>query len=367
MSLSIKQKAEKEKRVKKLLELREKIDKIDVEIIELLNNRAEITLDIGKIKAKIKKPIFAPKREYEIYKKLSKENKGPLTNDTLKAVYREIMSGSLALEKPLNIAYLGPEATFTHIAALKKFGVSVEYLKANTIPEVFTEVERGRADYGVVPIENSTEGAVTHTLDMFMDSDIKICSEVILPIVHNLLGRCKIDKIKKVYSNPMVIAQCRNWLEKNLPNVEIIPVSSTTRAAQLAASSTGAAAIASELASETYGLNILAKSIEDLAQNYTRFLVIAEKESEPTGHDKTSVLFSMKDRPGALHDVLIPFKKRGISLTKIESRPSKKKVWKYYFFIDMQGHIKDKKVKSAIEALSKNCNFVKILGSYPEA
>ncbi|MFH1645580.1 MAG: prephenate dehydratase [Candidatus Omnitrophota bacterium] len=353
--------------MKKLTELRNKIDKVDAEIIELLNQRAQITLGIGKIKTKAKKPIFAPKREYEIYEKLSKENKGPLTDDTLKAVYREIMSGSLALEKPLKIAYLGPESTFTHIAALKKFGASVEYVKASTIPEVFTEVEKGRADYGVVPIENSTEGAVTHTLDMFMDSDLKICSEVVLPIVHNLMGKGKIDKVKKVYSNPMVIAQCRNWLEKNLPNVEIVPVASTTRAAQLALSSKEAAAIASELASETYSLDILAKSIEDLARNYTRFLVVAEKEAEPTGHDKTSVLFSMKDRPGALHDVLVPFKKRCVSLTKIESRPSKKKVWKYYFFVDMQGHIKDKKIKAALDELGKNCNFVKFLGSYPEA
>jgi len=348
--------------------LRKKIDKVDGRILKLLNERAGLTLAIGRAKSKKGTSVYVPDREKEIYRKLESNNKGPLSSDTLKAVYREIMSGSLALEKPLEIAYLGPQATFTHIAALKKFGESLDYLECKSISEVFTEVERGRADYGVVPIENSTEGAVNHTLDMFVDSELKICSEVFLPIEHHLLSKAKkISSVKRVYSHEQVFAQCRMWLETNLPNTRLTTVASTTAAAMYANTGRSNAAIASKLAAERYSLNILARSIQDSRHNITRFLVMGKQEVRPTSHDKTSIVFTMKDRAGALHDVLAPFKRNRINLTKIESRPSKRRAWKYYFFVDLDGHHDDKKVKKALSLLRNNCLLLKMLGSYPKA
>ena len=350
----------------KLKGIRQRIDRLDLEILRLLNQRAKLTLDIGKIKTSKAKPVFSPGRERQIYKRLAGANKGPLPKETLEAIYREIMSGSLSLQNPPTIAYLGPEATFTHIAALRKFGKSLDYLECESIADVFTEVERGRADYGVVPIENSTEGALNHTLDMFIDSDLKICSEVYLSIKHNILSKSKkMSSIKRVYSHQQVLAQCRIWLETNLPLVKLVPVASTTEAAMHAASSKASAAIASRLAAQIYKLNMLASSIEDSAHNITRFLIIGGQEAERTGHDKTSIVFSMKDRSGALHDVLTPFKGSRINLTKIESRPSKKKAWKYYFYVDMEGHIEDEKVNQSLKQLQKHCNYYKFLGSYP--
>lgn len=352
----------------KLKILRQKIDRLDLGILKLLNQRAELILEVGKLKNKAGKPVFSPDREKQIYQNLKQANDGPLTNDTLEAVYREIMSGALSLQNPPKIAYFGPQYTFTHIAALKKFGKSLEYLECDSIADVFTEVERDRADYGVVPIENSTEGAVNHTLDMFVDSDLKICSEIYLPIEHNLMSRTKkLSSIKQVYSHQQVLAQCRLWLENNLPKAALVPVTSTTAAAMLAARGSGRAAIASKLAAEKYSLGILARSIEDSAHNITRFLVIGQQDAEPTGQDKTSVVFSMKDRAGALHDTLAPFKRSNINLTKIESRPSKKKAWKYYFFVDMEGHIKEGRIRRSLEHLERHCNFFKFLGSYPAA
>lgn len=347
--------------------LRKKIDRIDSNILRLLSERAKVTLDIGSLKSKKTKPSFSPDREAQIYNEIIKANKCSLLQaDTIKAIYREIMSGSLALQNPPKIAYLGPEATFTHIAALKKFGKSLTYLKCDSIADVFTEVERDRADYGVVPIENSTEGAISHTLDVFVGSDLKICSELYLEIKHNLLSRSRrLSAIKRVYSHQQVFAQCRKWLERNLPQAKLIPVASTTDAAWLYANRKGNAAIASEVAAEEYDLNILAHSIEDTQHNITRFLVIGKQETAPTGNDKTAIVFSMKDKVGALHDVLIPFKKNNINLTKIESRPSKRKAWKYYFFVDMQGHIRSKKIKQALRQLEKSCTYFKLLGSYP--
>ena len=302
-----------------------------------------------------------------VYERVAAQNDGPLSDEALQAVYREIMSGCLALEKPLRISYMGPPASFSNIAALKKFGSSVRYLPVNTINDVFAEVEHGRADYGVVPIENSIEGAINYTLDMFMESDLKICSEISIEISHNLLAKCGMDKIKRVYSNPSVIGQCRMWLEANLPRVEIIEVTSTTKAAGMAVREKGAAAIGSSLAAECYGLNMLARSIEDNPHNMTRFLVIGKVESRPTGKDKTSIMFAVKDKVGALHDMLVPFKKNKINLTKIESRPSKKRAWEYRFFVDMMGHHNDKNVIKAIDQLREVCTSLKVLGSYPLA
>ncbi len=354
--------------MKKLKTLRNKIDKIDGEILKYLNDRAQLSIDIGRIKSKSASPAFSPVRESDVYKKAIKANKGPMLDESIKAVYREIMSGSLVLQNPLRIAYLGPEATFTHIGALKKFGHSLKYLECDSITDVFTEVERNRASYGVVPIENSTEGAVNHTLDMFVDSDLKICSEEYLPIQHNIVSKLKdMSLIKTIYSHQQVLAQCRNWLEKNMAKAKLVPVASTTTAAMLTTSGKNRAAIASNLAAERYGLNILARSIEDSSHNITRLLIIGKQDERRTGRDKTSVLFSMKDKSGALHNALVPFKKNGINLTKIESRPSKKKAWRYYFFVDMQGHIADKKVGKALQQLKKNCSVLKVLGSYPEA
>jgi len=350
----------------KLKNLRKKIDRIDSSILGLLTKRANVTLEIGKLKSKKAEPRFSPYREAQIYERIIKANKGPLPKKSIRAVYREIMSGSLALQMNLKIAYLGPEATFTHIAALKKFGKSLDYLECKSIADVFTEVERGRANYGVVPIENSTEGAVNHTLDMFTDSELKICSEAYLPIEHSLLSKSKkLSSIKRVYSHEQVLAQCRIWLETNLPRAELVPVASTTVAASVYAVRKGNAAIASKLAAEKCRLNTLARSIEDSPHNITRFLIIGTQEVARTGKDKTSIVFSMKDKAGALHDILVPFKKNKINLTKIESRPSKKKAWKYYFFVDMQGHIKDKKLKRPLKQLEKHCTYLKILGSYP--
>jgi chorismate mutase/prephenate dehydratase len=348
-----------------LRSLRKQIDGIDRRITKLLNLRAKITLDVAKAKRKSGMSIYSPDREREILRKLATVNKGPLSYDALEAIYREIMSSSLSMEKPLRIAYLGPQATFTHLAALKRFGSQVEYIACNSIADVFLEVERDSADYGVVPIENSIEGAVSHTLDMFVDSDLKICAQIILDVAHNLLANYPKNKIKRVYSILQVFGQCRIWLQENLPCVEKIEVSSTTRAAQIATKEKYSACIASALAAKVYKLKIIASDIEDSPHNITRFLVIGKTDVGQTGHDKTSILFSVKDKVGALHDMLVPFKKCRINLTKIESRPSKKKAWEYYFYVDLQGHQNNPRIKKALLELETKCAFLKVLGSYP--
>jgi chorismate mutase/prephenate dehydratase len=348
-----------------LKRLRQKIDKLDKQIVRFLNLRSKVTLEIAQAKKKSGASVYAPDREREVLKKIRMANRGPLTDKAVESIYREVMSSSLSLEKPLKVAYLGPEATFTHLAALKRFGSQVEYLPSEGITDVFLEVERGSADYGVVPIENSIEGAVTHTLDMFADSDLKICAQIILDVSHNLLANCRRREIRRVYSNPQVFGQCRIWLQENLGGVEKIEVSSTTRAAQIAAREKYSACIASLLAAKVYRLKVAAEDIEDSPHNITRFLVIGKTESGPTVQDKTSILFSIKDRVGALHDMLMPFKKNKINLTRIESRPSKKKAWDYYFFVDMLGHIQDPRVKRALAELEAKCTFLKVLGSYP--
>jgi chorismate mutase/prephenate dehydratase len=350
-----------------LKDLRKKIDQLDKQITELLNKRADLTFKVGSLKSKKNKQIYSPDREKKVYENVKKNNRGLLKNESLEAIYREIMSASIALEKPIQVAYLGPEASFTHLASLKKFGSSIKYLSCDNITDVFNIVQKAQADYGVVPIENSTEGAVTYTLDMFADSDLKICSEILFKIKHNLLSNAKKSKINKIYSHPQVFGQCRRWIEKNLPKVSLIEVPSTTKAAQKAKKSKNSAAIASELAAKSYGLNILARSIEDNLNNVTRFLVIGKEEASATGADKTSVIFSVKDRPGALYEMLMPFKKNNINLTKIESRPSKTRAWKYYFYLDLEGHKNNKKVKESLSELERNCRYFKILGSYPKA
>ncbi|MFC1809695.1 prephenate dehydratase [Candidatus Omnitrophota bacterium] len=346
-------------------DLRKKIDDFDNKIIQLLNERTKLVLDIGKIKEAEGKEIYSPEREYQIYNKIDQTSKGPLPSDSLKIIYREIMSAALSLEKDLKIAYLGPEATFTHLAALSKFGSSVKYVGFPSISDVFIAVDKKHADYGVVPIENSTEGAVNHTLDMFMDSEIKICSEIMSEICHNLMSNSQLKDVTKIYSKSEVFGQCRIWLETNLPRVALVETASTTQAAKKAAQEEGAAAIASRLASSIYGLHLLEESIEDSAQNMTRFLVIGRKMPPPTGNDKTSIVLSIKDKIGALYDLLQPIKKNGINMTKIESRPSKKKAWDYFFFIDLAGHIEDELVKKTVTEMEDSVKFLKVLGSYP--
>lgn len=351
-----------------LNELRAEIDKIDSQIVELLNKRTSVVLKVSKAKKDKHLNLYAPEREREILERLKKLNTGLFPDDALKTIYKEILSASLSLQQPLKVAYLGPPATFTHLAARRQFGLSTEYLSETTIKGVFESVSRGNAHYGVVPIENSTEGVVNYTLDMFIDSDLQIASEIMLEISHNLLSRTgKINKIKKIYSYPQATAQCRGWLEQNLPGALIMVEPSTAAAAKKAARDDSSAAIASELAANVYKLKFVRKGIEDYKANYTRFLVIGKEYSPKTGKDKTSIMFSVKDKPGALYSILRPFSNYKINLTKIESRPSKRKAWEYIFFVDMAGHIQDKNVKKAIDEVKKECLYLKILGSYPSA
>lgn len=348
-----------------LAKLRQKIDQIDERIIGLLDDRTALALKVGKLKSRKGGEIYAPDRESEIYARLSNREGMTLPPHSLKAIYREVMSAALALERPLKIAYLGPEATFTHLASLSKFGSSVAYVPCGSISEVFAEVDKKRSDYGVVPIENTTEGAVSHTLDMFIDSDLKICSEIVFEISHHLMSNSTMENIHRIYSNPQVFGQCRLWLEAHLPRVELIDTSTTTHAAKRAAAEDGAAAIASKLAATLYNLKVHAEGIEDSPHNRTRFLVMGRQIPKPAGNDKTSLVVSVKDRVGALSDLLEPIRARGINMTKIESRPSKKKAWDYYFFIDIEGHIQDAKIKQTVAEIEERVRFLKILGSYP--
>jgi len=347
---------------------RKQVDEIDEKILNLLNQRANLAIKIGNIKRRGNKEIHAPRREKEIYQKLFNKNKGPLNNEAIRNIYREIISASLALEEPIKISFLGPEGSFTHLACIQHFGLSVKYHSANVIKEVFDDVEKGIAIYGVVPVENSTEGAVNLTLDMLLESDLRIYGEILLPINHNLLNRSgNIKDIKQIISHPQSIAQCREWIEKHLRGIPITEVSSNARAAIMASRNKSIAAIASKTAADIYGLKIVKKNIEDNVNNFTRFLILSKNYSERTGDDKTSLLFSIKDKAGALHRVLKPFAENKINLTKIESRPSKKKAWEYIFYLDLLGHLEDLAVKKAIKSLRSNCMFLKILGSYPKA
>ncbi|NOZ63374.1 MAG: prephenate dehydratase [Caldiserica bacterium] len=349
----------------KLEDLRKLVDKVDEEILLLLNKRASLSKEIGKIKKEKNLPIFDPRREEEVVDKIVKKNKGPLDDKQLRSIYREILSISRNLQKPLSVAYLGPQATFTHQAAIQRFGSAAEYIAVRSIDAVFREVEGERAEFGVVPIENSTEGVETHTLDMFMESELLICDEVILRIVHSLLSFSSLEHIKRVYSHPQALAQCRGWLEENLPGAEIKAVYSTAGAVEKALSEPESAAIASHLASEIYGVPVVARGIEDKAFNFTRFLVISREECPQTGKDKTSLMFAVRDEVGALFHTLEAFWKFGINMSKIESRPSRRKAWEYYFFVDLEGHREDKKIKDALKELKSRVTFFKVLGSYP--
>jgi chorismate mutase/prephenate dehydratase len=353
---------------KTIKELRQEIDAVDNQVLELLNRRAALVIEVGRLKSVKKDEFHVPNREREIYERLTAHNRGPFPNEAIKSVFREIISASLALEAPMMVAFFGPKATFTHLAAMQQFGLSAELVPQKSIPAVFEEVGKGRAKYGVVPVENSTEGMVSHTLDMFMESELKINAEVLLEIHHYLLSRTgRLEDIKKVYSHPQPIAQCRNWLAENLPNIPVVDVASTAVAAQIVGEDYTAAAIASELAASMYDLKIVRERIEDQVNNFTRFLVIGKKLTEMSGDDKTSLMFSVKDEVGILYRMLEPFAKRGINLSKIESRPLKKKAWEYIFFLDLVGHIDDPVIAEAVQELKQCCQYVKVLGSYPRA
>jgi chorismate mutase/prephenate dehydratase len=350
-----------------LEKLRNRINELDHQLVKLLNERARVVIEIGKLKNKTDKPVYAPDREKEIFARIAEANKGPLPDKCLVAIWRELMSGSFVLEKPLRIGYLGPGGSFSHTAALLKFGQTVEYESLADIKSIFDEVSKNHCDMGLVPIENSTGGGVIETLDALIDSDVKICSEVLMAIHHNLLANCPLDQIRRIYSKPEIFTQCRNWLSTTLKDVETVPVASSAKAAQTAATEETTAAIGSRIAAELYGLKIVCENIEDIANNVTRFLVVSREDAKPTGEDKTAILFSTAHKAGALADVLEVFKNKNINLTNIESRPSKKREWEYYFFMDFIGHRTDEHVRKAIEEARKHCLQLSVLGSFPKA
>lgn len=350
-----------------LEKLRKQIDKLDEKLIELLNERVSVALEIGKTKKEQGGEIYVPSREKAVFDRISELNKnGPLPDKSARAIYREIMSAALALESNLRICYLGPPATFTHQAARSKFGASVEYHPAGSIADVFAAVENGNADYGVVPIENSTEGAVTHTFDQFTGTTLKICAEIYLPISLCLMASVPREKVSRICTKQEALGQCRRWLNANMSGLEFDAVNSTTLAAEMASKS-DCAAVASKFAAELYGLDILAENIQDVSGNTTRFLVIGRTGSEPTGNDKTSIYFGIKDKVGALHDTLDTLKINGINMSKIESRPSGDKVWQYVFFVDFEGHYSDPNVQKALKEMEDHCAVLTVLGSYPKA
>jgi chorismate mutase/prephenate dehydratase len=353
-----------------LTRIRERIDSLDRQIQDLLNARAQAAQDVAHIKlaAESSTVFYRPEREAQVLRMVKERNRGPLGDEAVARLFREIMSECLALEVPLRVAFLGPEGTFTQAAALKHFGHAVATMSMAAIPDVFQEVESGSCHYGVVPVENSSEGVVSHTLDMFLQSPLQICGEVTLRIHHNLLGKAPgLDELAVVYSHQQSLAQCRGWLDRHLPSVERVAVGSNAEAARRAAESRDAAAIAGSMAAELYGLGVLVPNIEDEPDNTTRFLVVGQQAVPPSGEDKTSLLLSTRNEAGGLYSLLAPLAEHGISMTRIESRPSRRGNWDYVFFVDVIGHREETRVASALAALRKKAGMYKELGSYPRA
>jgi len=349
----------------KLPHLRQQIDTLDRQLVELINERAKVVVEIGKIKRQGSIPIFAPDREQKVLGQIRQHNQGPLPNRCLEAVWRELMSGSFALERPLTVGYLGPPGSFSHLAAKRKFGVSVDYLGCQEITTVFDLTASGRIDLGLVPIENSAMGGVGETLDSFLDSPVRVFAEVLISVHHNLLAKCPADQVKQVYSRPEVFAQCRKWLSQYLPKAQQMPVASSSRASQIASQEPFAAAIASTLAAEIYNLQTLWANIEDNPSNVTRFFVISKQHASPSGDDKTALMFTTVHKPGALATVLDVFRESGLNLTHIDKRPSQRVNWEYFFFVDFLGHESDTKVHQAIETARTHCLGLSVLGSFP--
>lgn len=350
---------------RKIDEIRRSIDRIDLEILELLKQRAGETAEIGRVKKESGRTVYDPAREARVVERLLGKNRAVFPEKGLRAVFGEIFSACRALEEPLKIAYLGPEATFTHQAALRTFGAQSEYLARKGVALIFESVAKEQADYGLVPIENSNEGMVSHTLDMFLDSELRIVREVMFPVQHHLLGRCPFESVRHVYSHPQALAQCGRWLEENLAGVTVHEAESTAAAVRKVARLQNSAAIGSEIASLVYGVPVLRREIQDSSRNFTRFLVIGRHYAEKSGRDRTSILFSIRDRVGALHDMLLPFSNHGLNLTRIESRPTRRRAWEYVFFVDFMGYKDDPEAVAALSELENLCLFIKILGSYP--
>ncbi|HEY3270185.1 MAG TPA: prephenate dehydratase [Geothrix sp.] len=351
--------------------LRQAIDAVDDQVLALLNRRAALAGEVGRLKAAAApEALFhAPAREREVLARLEAASPGPFPAPAVRTVFQEIMSACLSLEKPLRVAFLGPEGTFTHLAARHQFGGSGQALPQGTIQAVFQAVERQRADYGVVPVENATEGAVDSTLDAFLDSPLRICAEILLPVDQALLLRPGLDLggVRRVYSHPQALGQCRRWLETHLSQADRIEAPSTSEAARLAREDAEGAAVASELAADLFGLQVAETKIQDLAANATRFLVLGPKPAEPTGRDRTTLLAMAQDGPGALLRLLEPLARRGLNLSRIQSRPTRRKVWEYAFFLDVEGHAADAPMTEALVELEAACASLKVLGSYPRA
>jgi chorismate mutase/prephenate dehydratase len=348
---------------------RARIDEIDRELVKLLSQRAQCAQRIGQAKATSGSAVFVPHREQEVFKKIASLNQGPMPEQALRAIWREIMSASFALERKLTICHFGQPGAFTHLAAKLKFGESVSYAPIEDILTVFTEVEKGHADYGVAPIENSTDGSITDTIDAFLATNLRIVNELHLRVRHHLMSASPRAEIKRVYSRHTVFRQCRGWLAANMPGVELVEIVSTTKAAERAAKEPGSAAIGHRDAAKAFGLPIVASDIQDNPNNVTRFVVIGQpnRAAEPTGNDKTSLMFGVQDRPGALYDCLLPFHQAKLNLTRIESRPSRRKPWEYLFFIDLAGHQRDAAITAALATLRANTSTCEVLGSYPKA
>src|SRR5262245_9690376 len=351
-----------------LRSLRAQIDKLDLNILKLVNERAELALEVGKLKLDNGGEVFSPAREEEVFGNVVKNNKGPLDEVTIRAIYREIMSGARALQRRIKIAFLGPEYSYSYLAAVERFGQDLEFLRVGSIAAVFEEVNRGHADYGVVPLENSTDGRIADTFEMFLRlPQLRICSEIRLRIHHHLLSNYEQLEIRRIYSKGQALSQCRNWIAKNVPHASLHEVSSTADAARLALTEPGAAAVASRQAAVRYGLRIIASDIEDAPDNETRFAVIGTQEVPKTGKDKCSIMFSIKHNPGSLVDALNVFKSNKINMTWIESFPAREAKQGYVFFVDVEGHAEDPKTKKALITLEGHCEKLTILGSYPMA
>ncbi|MGI6638170.1 MAG: prephenate dehydratase [Desulfobulbus sp.] len=351
-----------------IAEVRQRIDEIDDTLLDLLKERLECAKTIGRLKSETKRAKWDPQRELEIYERLRQNNQDVFPPKALYSIFHEIITSCRLSQRKATVAYLGPEATFTHLAGVKYFGQSADYLPMESIPEVFQEVERERVQYGIIPVENSIEGAVTYSLDSFLLYKVQICGEIELPISHNLVNRSgNMEDIKTVASHAQSLAQCRQWLRKNLPDIPTLPVFSTAGAAKMAAEDPSIGAIAGSLAITTYQLQVVVKGIEDFQGNTTRFLVLGKKSPSKSGSDKTSVLIGLINRPGALNEILTILSAKNIDLAKLESRPTKDKVWKYMFFLDMIGHIEDPAIYEACNILRQICAYFEYLGSYPRA
>jgi chorismate mutase/prephenate dehydratase len=347
--------------------LRAAIDAVDERILEDLSERARLAREVGSLKVG---QAYRPEREAQVLRRIKERNPGPLSDETAALLFREIMSACLALERPITVAYLGPKGTFSERAALKHFGLAADALPTPSIDEVFRAVESGSADFGIVPVENSTEGAVGRSLDLMPQSAIKVCGEVVVRIHHHLMSKGPpkdFADIRRVFSHGQSLAQCHEWLNVNLPHVERVAVSSNAEAARRAAEEAGSAAVAGEMAAGHYGLAILASNIEDEPNNTTRFLILGDYEPKPSGRDKTSMVLSARNRAGAVYEMLTPFATRGVSMTKFESRPSRVALWDYLFFVDIEGHRSDANVAAALEEVAKIAGYLKVLGSYPAA